>query len=79
VARTTLAFDSATPAQVYNLTLAYQRTLGFALPQQITREPTVTVAGSAMGWASPALYSDHAAALLAEYHRLEAGTPDERD
>jgi hypothetical protein len=70
--RTTVDVDSATPRQVYNLTLAFQRTLGFELPRQITTRPTVTVGGSAMGWRSPALRSDHAQALLAEYHALEA-------
>lgn len=64
--RTRLVIDSATPAEVYNLTLAFQRTARFSLPQQPTTEPTVTVCGSAMGWSSPALYEAHTAAVLAE-------------
>jgi hypothetical protein len=68
--RTRIVVDSATPGEVYNLTLAFQRTLGFPLPQQLTNEPTVTVQGSAMGWRSPALTEEHVVALLAEYHRL---------
>lgn len=69
--RTRIIVDSATPTEVYNLTLAFQRTLGFPLPQQLTNEPTVTVGGCAMGWTSPALASTWlAAAILAEYHKL---------
>lgn len=65
--RTRLVIDSATPAEVYDLTLAFQRTAHqHTLPQQVTAEPTVTVCGSAMGWSSPALYEAHAAAVLAE-------------
>jgi hypothetical protein len=70
--RTTVKIDSATPEQVYDLTLAFQRTLGFPLPPQITNRPTVTVGGSAMGWESPALFPEHAVSLLAEYHDLQA-------
>jgi hypothetical protein len=71
--RVTIVVDSATPAEVYNLTLAFQRTLGFVLPAQITTEPTVTVGGTAMGWSSPALREAHAVALLAEFDRLAPG------
>jgi hypothetical protein len=70
--RTRIVVDSATPAQVYDLTLAFQRTARFALPDQPTTEPTVTVCGSAMGWSSPALHTDHAAAVLAEYAKEKA-------
>lgn len=78
-------FDSATPQEVYDLTLAFQRTLSspkmptatedrprFTLPKQITTEPTVTVAGTRMGWTSPGLRPEHAFALLAEFERLQA-------
>lgn len=71
--RTTIVVDSATPKQVYNLTLAFQRTLGFHMPDQTNTRPTVTVAGSTMRWESPALYVPHAEALLAEFDRLERG------
>jgi hypothetical protein len=74
--RTRIVVDSATPDEVYRLTLAFQRTLGFTLPKQVTAEPTVTVGGSAMGWSSPALYSDHATALLREYEALTAEAPE---
>jgi len=70
--RTTIKIDSATPEQVYDLTLAFQRMLGFTLPAQITTEPTVTVGGSAMGWTSPALLPEHAVALLREFESLQA-------
>jgi hypothetical protein len=69
--RTRIVVDSATPAEVYNLTLAFQRTARFDLPQQLTTEPTVTVSGSAMGWSSPALTDEHAAAVLTEYDTLD--------
>jgi hypothetical protein len=69
--RVKVAVDSASPPEVYRLTLAYQRTRGFPMPQQINDEPTVTVGGSAMGWTSPALYAEHAAALLSEFTTLE--------
>lgn len=68
--RITIQIDSATPQEVYNFTLAFQRTLGYGLPLQATTEPTVTVGGSAMGWTSPALYPGHATALLAEAESL---------
>jgi len=71
--RITIDVDSATPQQVYNLTLAFQRTKGLPMPQQVTTEPTVTVGGSCMGWRSPALRAGHAAALLAEFDGLEGG------
>lgn len=86
MARTTLVFDSATPAQIYNLTLAFQRTSGLlrdegfgghVVPPQVTDKPVVSVAGSAMSWRSPALTVQHSAALLAEYDRLERGGPTE--
>lgn len=79
-----IRFDSATPQEVYDLTLAFQRTLAgptslpatnerprWELPQQITTEPTVTVAGIRMGWNSPGLKPEHAVALLAEFERLQ--------
>lgn len=83
--RTTIHIDSATPQEVYDLTLAFQRTLArpvpptppaegrprFELPTQITTEPRVTVGGNAMGWESPALKPDHAVALLAEFDALQ--------
>jgi hypothetical protein len=71
--RTRLVIDSATPAEVYDLTLAFQRTARYDLPQQLTAEPTVTVCGIAMGWSSPALYEAHAVAVLAELALLRAG------
>lgn len=70
---TTIRVDSATPGQVYNLTLAFQRTRGFPLPSQLTKQPTVTVGGTCMGWTSPFLTMDHARAVLDEYDRLERG------
>jgi hypothetical protein len=69
--RITIEFDSATPQQVYDATLAFQRTLGYGLPQQITDKPTVTVAGTRLGWRSPALKPEHALALLKEYDALQ--------
>jgi len=64
--RIRIVVDSATPTEVYNLTLAFQRTCQIELPQQLTIEPTVTVCGNAMGWSSPALTDEHAAAVLTE-------------
>lgn len=83
--RTTIHIDGATPQEVYDLTLAFQRTLArgaetlpatpdrprFELPKQLTTTPTVTVAGTCMGWESPALQQDHAVALLAEFDALQ--------
>jgi hypothetical protein len=73
--RTKIVVDSATPAEVYNLTLALQRTTGetmhrHVIPTQLTVEPTVTVVGAAMSWASPALTLDHARAVLDEFKAL---------
>ncbi len=51
---TVLTFDSTTPQQAYDLTLAFQRTCGLTpgmtLPVQQHHEPTVRVGGSAFGW-----------------------------
>lgn len=69
--RTTINVDSATPQEVYDLTLAFQRTSGIELPKQITDKPVVTVAGTAMGWVSPAMQQEQAVALLAEFERLQ--------
>lgn len=75
--RVRITLDSATPQEVYDYTLAFQRTLGLAdLPKQITDEPTVRVLGSAMTWTSPALTREHAAALLDEAERLAMGLFD---
>ena len=66
--RITIKVDSATPAEVFALTRAFQRSAKTNdLPVQVTREPTVTVAGQALGWVSPALYLPHAQDLLAKY------------
>lgn len=81
MARTRIIIDSATPQQVYNLTLAYQRTLGHeaTMPPQLTPvagetpRPSVSVMGSAMTWSSPYLDSVHATLLLTEYDLLEQG------
>ena len=71
--RITVKADSATPEQVYDLTLAFQRTRhDHEMPSQITDQPTVTVAGVGMGWESPALLPEHASTLLSEYHDLQA-------
>lgn len=68
--RTRIKIDSATPGQVYALTLAFQRsTRDHVVPTQLTMVPTVSVCGSAMGWESPALTPEHAVALLAEMDR----------
>lgn len=69
--RITLDVDSATPEEVYDLTLAFQRTRGIPLPQQITKEPTVTVGGSAMGWRSPALHPAQVSAIMQEFTTLQ--------
>lgn len=80
--RIRIVADSATQQQAYNLTLAFQRTLAFELPTNLTPEhgeapaPTVTVGGSAMGWKSPYLTHEHARALMREFSRLEAGLFD---
>lgn len=68
--RITLTVDSATPEEVYDLTLAFQRTSGIPLPRQINTVPTVTVAGSAMGWTSPAMLPQQVAPLMAEFAEL---------
>jgi hypothetical protein len=79
--RIRIVVDSATPAEVYNLTLAFQRSARFELPDhtqqqrdvpgRLSTEPTVTVCGIAMGWSSPYLFVEHAAAVLAEYDKLD--------
>lgn len=80
--RIRIVVDSATTDEVYNLTLAYQRTLGFELPANLTCEhgerpmPNVTVGGSAMGWKSPYLTHEHSRALMREFSRLVAGLFD---
>lgn len=71
--RVTIDVDSATQQEVYDLTLAFQRTSGIPLPRQITKEPVVTVGGSKMGWRSPAMAPEQARALLAEFDRLSRG------
>lgn len=69
--------DSATPEQVFNLTRAFQRTLGDDdLPTVMRAEPTVTVLGSAMGWETPPITRRRAASILREFDRLEAGLFD---
>lgn len=68
--RVTIKVDSATPQEVYDLTLAFQRTLGHPMPKQLQDKPIVTVAGTSMGWESPALYYPHAVALLDETRRI---------
>lgn len=75
--RTRINVDSATPQEVYNLTLAFQRTRGFPMPEQLTTEPTVTVSGTAMGWVSPSLRSEHAIAILREFGALNASDAQE--
>lgn len=71
--RITVKADSASPEQVYDLTRAFQRTRrDHEMPRQITDEPTVTVAGAAMGWESPALLPEHARTLLSSYEDLQA-------
>lgn len=72
MSRMQIAVDSATPEEVYDLTLAFQRTGRFSLPPQATVLPTVTVMGTAMGWTSPMLTTEHADALLAEYQERRA-------
>lgn len=71
--RITINVDSATPEQVYDLTLAFQRTRNIGVPTQLTMVPTVTVAGTCMGWTSPALKLAHVPALLHEYTQLRFG------
>lgn len=75
--RTTIKIDSATPAEVYHLTLAFQRTRDMGLPQQLCTEPRVTVAGVAMGWESPAMSGERAVAVMREFDRLERGLFDD--
>lgn len=63
--------NSATPAEVYDLTLAFQRTgKDFPLPQQITTQPMVAVAGTCLKWTSPGLMVQQAGPLLAEFASL---------
>lgn len=69
--RVTIDVDSATPEQVYDLTLAFQRTRGIPLPRQITTEPTVTVAGTCMGWKSPGMDPRQVQPLLREFDTLQ--------
>lgn len=70
--RVTIKVDSATPEEVYDLTLAFQRTRhDHGLPAQITKEPTVTVGGIRMGWVSPAMRRERAFAVMEEYERLQ--------
>lgn len=70
--RIRVSADGATPEQVHDLTRAFIRTAEVReVPRQITDQPTVGIDGSAMRWTSPALHSEHAAALLDEYERLE--------
>lgn len=75
--RITVKIDSATPSEIYDLTLAFQRTSkGHEMPAQITVEPTVTVAGTSMGWESPALRAGHVEALLAEFASMTPELPE---
>jgi hypothetical protein len=69
---TVLHFDSTTPAEAYDLTLAFPRTArAHTLPAQLTDQPTVKVGGMALGWTSPRLTFQHAEALLAEFRCLQ--------
>lgn len=72
---TVLTFDSTSPQEAYDLTLAFQRTSGLTpgmvLPPQVNQQPTVKVGGSALGWTSPRITFPHAEALLAEFRRLQ--------
>lgn len=72
--RVTVKVDGATPYQIYDLTLAFQRTRGIELPRQITTTPTVSVGGTAMSWESPAMQESQAVALLKEFDELTVGT-----
>lgn len=78
MARFTLTVDSATPEQVYSLTLAYQRTLrDFSVgPQWGEPDPHVKVMGVAMTWKSPALSPEHARAVMDEYDSIVG--PDDK-
>lgn len=66
MSRITIIVDSATPQEVYDLTLAFQRTSGIPLPANLTTEPTVKVAGKCMTWQSPALHPAQVEAILTE-------------
>lgn len=68
--RVTITIDSATPHQIWNLTAAFQRTAGIPLPPTATAKPMVTVAGSAMGWESPAMTVERAETTLREWKTL---------
>ncbi len=79
--RVQIKIDSATPQEVYDYTLAYQRTLGFpAVPTDHPgaeilngrAAPVVSVGGTAMGWRSPHITPEQAHALLAEVEILAA-------
>lgn len=71
--RVTIVADSATPTEVYNLTLAFQRTRGIPLPPQLTVRngedptPAVRVMGTAMTWESPYLDVEQASAILIQH------------
>jgi hypothetical protein len=71
--RVRIEADSATPAEVMDLTTAFQRTRHLGLPAQGHPEgekPTVTVAGAAMGWRSPAMDPNRARHTLDLFENL---------
>lgn len=70
--RTTLKIDSATHEEAHDFVAAFQRTRNFGLPAQITTEPIVRIEGpSSWTVTTPALYPDHALAMLKEHEMLQ--------
>lgn len=70
--RVTIEVDSATPYEAYDLTLALQRTAGFARPPQHNKgfDPQVKVTGSCMTWTSPYMYPVQVASFWREFETL---------
>lgn len=67
--RVTIEVDSATPKEVYALTLSFQRTMDH-LPIQATDQPTVRVLGTCMTWRSPAMRPEQVRSFWADFTRL---------
>jgi hypothetical protein len=69
--RTTIKIDSASHEEAHDFVAAFQRTRHHGLPGQITTEPVVSIQGpSSWTVTTPALYPDHASALLREFDGL---------
>lgn len=65
--RVTVKIDSATAAEAEAFVRAFQQTRDHGMPGQTPMVPTVQIMGIGWGIETPALYPDHANALMARF------------